>query len=316
MPTKRDYYDVLGVPKNASEAELKAAYRKQALEWHPDRNKSPEAEKNFKEINEAYEILSNQEKRSAYDQFGHAAFDPGGAPYGAPFGGGSPFGGSARTYRQGPFTYTYTTYGGGSPSDSEGFGAFDFGDPFEIFEQFFGGTSPFGRQARVPRYSLTIDFLEAAKGCEKDVVVEGKRRKIKIPAGVDNGARINFGDFYVTIDVEPHPTFKREDNDIYVNVELPFTSAILGSAIEVPTIDGNIKLKVRPGTQPGTTIRLSGRGIKHLHHSGRGDQYVRLIIKLPEKLTSEQRRILEEFEEVYPEGNARGEIRGKRKGWF
>ncbi len=294
MQPKRDYYDVLGISRNASEEEIKRAYRKLALEWHPDRNKSPEAEKKFKEINEAYEVLSDPEKRSAYDQFGHAAFEPGGMGAGG-FSGG-PFGeGYTRTYRQGPFTFTYTTFGRESPF--EGFG-FDFSDPFEIFEQFFGTSSPFGKRQKIPRYGLTLDFMEAAKGCEKEIMVGGRRRKIKIPAGVDDGSRINFGDFYVTINVSPHPIFKRDGSDVYVDVLVPFTLAILGGMVEVPTIDGNLKLRIRPGTQPGTLVRLRGRGIKHLRGSGRGDQYVRLIVTLPEKLTEEQKELLKKFDQI------------------
>lgn len=279
MPTKRDYYDVLGVSGNASAAELKKAYRKQALVWHPDRNKSSEAEQKFKEINEAYEILSDSEKRAAYDQYGHAAFAPGGG-----------FGG------QGPFTYTYTTYGGGAPEGVE----FDFGgfsDPFEIFEQFFGGASPFGRQSRIPRYGMTLTFMEAAKGCEKEVVVEGRRRVIKVPAGVDDGSRVRFGDFDVTIDVRPDKIFKRDGADVFINQEIPLTLAILGGTIEVPTVDGDLKLRIRPGTQPDTMVRLRGRGIKRLHGYGSGDQYVRLKIKIPDRLSRRQKEILEEFEE-------------------
>lgn len=298
MTTTRDYYDILGVSKSASGAELKAAYRKQALQWHPDRNKSPEAEKKFKEINEAYEVLSDSEKKSAYDQFGHAAFQAGGFGAAAgPFAGaeGSPSGGQTRTYRQGPFSYTYTTYGGGG-SPFEGLG-FDFSDPFEIFEQFFGGASPFARQTRIPRYSLSLDFLEAAKGCEKEVSLDGRRRTIKIPAGVDDGSRIRFGDFYVSLDVKPDPVFQREGDDLVVILAIPLTLAILGGILEVPTIDGDLKLRIRPGTQPGTMVRLRGRGIKHLRGSGRGDQYVRLQIQIPEKLTKEQKELLREFEE-------------------
>lgn len=296
MPTQRDYYDILGVSKNASTDELKKAYRKQALEWHPDRNKSPEAEKRFKEINEAYEVLSDSEKRSAYDQFGHAAFAPGGMGAGGPFAGAEGFpGGYTRTYRQGPFTYTYTTYGGGTPFEGLGF---DFSDPFEIFEQFFGGASPFARQTRIPRYGLTIDFMEAAKGCEKEVIMEGKKRKIRIPAGVDDGSRIRFRDFYITIDVRPSKIFQRDGNDVFVNVQIPLTLAILGGTVEVPTIDGDLKLRIRPGTQPGTMVRLRGRGIKHLRGYGRGDQYVRLSIKIPEKLTREQKEALKNLEEI------------------
>jgi DnaJ-class molecular chaperone with C-terminal Zn finger domain len=141
--------------------------------------------------------LSDSEKRAAYDQFGHAAFAPGGMGAGGPFAGFEGFpGGFTRTYHRGPFTYTYTTYGGGSAgSPFEGLG-FDFSDPFEIFEQFFGRASPFGgRQQRIPRYGLTLDFMEAAKGCEKEVIMEGKKRKIRIPPGVDDGSRIRFRDF-------------------------------------------------------------------------------------------------------------------------
>lgn len=293
MTTQRDYYDILGVEKNASSQEIKKAYRKLALEWHPDRNKTSEATQKFKDINEAYEILSNSEKRAAYDQFGHAAFEPGGAPYGAPFGGDQSGGfGGARTYRQGPFTYTYYTPGGGSPFEGAGF---DFSDPFEIFEQFFGGGSPFGRQARVPRYGLSLSFMEAAKGVEKEVMINGQRRKIKIPAGVDDGSRINFHDFYATIDVRPDPIFKREGFDIFVDGMIPFTLAILGGLIIVPTVDGEVKLRIRPGTQPGTMIRLRGKGIPRLQGSGRGDQYVRLQVNLPNRLNSKQKGLLKEW---------------------
>ncbi|MCL4382382.1 DnaJ domain-containing protein, partial [Patescibacteria group bacterium] len=286
---KRDFYDVLGVEKKASAAELKAAYRKKALEWHPDRNKSPEAEAKFKEINEAYEVLSNADKRAAYDQYGHSAFSAQGGPASGWEQGGM---GGQGGFQQGPFTYYYTS--GGQQGQSFDFG--DFSDPFEIFEQFFGGASPFGRQQRrVPRYGLSLSFMEAAKGVEKEVLISGKRKKLKIPAGVDEGSRINFGDFYITIDVKPDAVFKREGNDVLVDLAIPFTLAILGGEIEVPTIDGKLSLKVRPGTQPGTMVRLRGQGIPHLRGLGRGDEYVRLIVKLPEKLTADQKRILEEY---------------------
>ncbi|MGB9911449.1 MAG: DnaJ C-terminal domain-containing protein [Microgenomates group bacterium] len=289
MPTKKDYYEILGVSRDASLEEIKKAYRKLALEWHPDRNKSPEAEEKFKEINEAYEVLSDKEKRAAYDQFGHAAFTPGG------MGGFEGFpGGFTRTYQKGPFTYTYTTFSG-SPFEGFGFDFEGFSDPFEIFEQFFGGY-PFGRRQRIPRYGLSLSFMEAAKGCEKEILVEGKKRKIKIPAGVDDGTRIKFKDFYVTIDVKPDKIFKRDGADVFVNKEIPFTTAILGGVIEVPTIDGPVKIRVKPGTQPGTMIRLQGRGIPYLHSRQRGDEYVRLIVKIPEKISSRQKKLLEEFE--------------------
>jgi DnaJ-class molecular chaperone len=287
MTTKRDYYDILGVKKQATKDEIKKAYRKLALEYHPDRNKSQDASAKFKEINEAYEILSDPKKKEAYDQHGHAAFDPRYGGFGGA--GAGPFGGQTRTYRQGPFTYTYTTGGGGSP-----FGGFS--DPFEIFEAFFGGGSPFSQAARMPRYGLSVSFMEAARGCEKDVVIQGKRRKIKVPAGVNDGSRIRFENFYVTIDVKPDKTFKRDGDDVFITEEISLKIAILGGQIEVPTIDGPVKLKVRAGTQPGTMVRLRGRGIKRLRGFGRGDQYVRLQVKIPTRLNRGQKRALEELE--------------------
>ncbi len=285
MPSKRDYYDILGVSKNASKEEIKKAYRKLALQYHPDRNKTSGANDKFKEINEAYEVLSDPKKKATYDQFGHAAFDPRARPGG--FGQGFPGGGSTRTYKQGPFTYTYTTYGGGG---SPGFGGFS--DPFEIFEQFFGGAAPFRQGSRLPRYGISLSFIEAAKGCEEEVVIEGKRRKLKIPAGVDDGSRIRFGDFYVTIDVKPDKTFQREGTDVFVNHQIPLSMSVLGGTTEVSTIDGEVKLKIRAGTQPGTMIRLRGRGIKRLRGYGRGDQYIRLQVKIPRKLTKKQKEVL------------------------
>jgi DnaJ-class molecular chaperone len=283
VATKRDYYEILGVSKGASLGEIKKAYRKLALQWHPDRNRSSEATERFKEINEAYEVLHDPKKKEAYDQFGHAAFDP-------------RYGGEG-----GPFTYTYTYGGGGEDFGGfKGFGDFGgFSDPFEIFEQFFGGGELFRRrgQRSIPRYGLTVSFLEAVHGTEKTVIIDGRQRTIKIPAGVDDGSQIRFNDFYVTIEVEPDARFRRDGADVFVDQEIPLTLAILGGTISVPTIDGELKLRVRPGTQSGTMVRLRGRGSKHLHGLGRGDQYVRLLVRIPARLTRRQREILEELEE-------------------
>lgn len=289
MATKRDYYDILGVSRDATLEEIKAAYRKLAVEWHPDRNKSPQAEERFKEINEAYEVLSDPKKRAAYDQFGHSAFSPGGG-----FGFEGFPGGFTRTYQKGPFTYTYTTFG--SPFEEFDFDFGGFSDPFEIFEQFFGSASPFRERKQIPRYGLTLSFLEAAKGCEKEIIVGGKKRTIRIPPGVDDGTRIKFKDFYVTIDVKEDKVFKREGQDVFVNYQLPLKTAILGGIVSVPTIDGEVKIRIRPGTQPGTLIRLRGRGIRHLRGFGRGDQYVRLLVKIPEKLTKEQKELIKNLD--------------------
>ena len=282
MATKRDYYEVLGVSKSASSAEIKSAYRKLALQWHPDRNKAPQAHDKFKEINEAYAVLSDSKKKQTYDQFGSAE-----GPVG--------FGG------QGPFTYTYSSQAG-SP-----FGGADFIDPFEIFEQFFGGSPFSGRRAsQRTTYQLSIDFMEAVKGVEKSVEIDGKKQSIKIPAGVDSGSRIRFSDYDIIIAVQPDSRFHREDYDIITDITISISKAALGDVVSVPTIDGLLKLKMQPGTQSGTLVRLRGKGVPHVRGGGRGDQYVRVKVEIPHKLTSKQKELLKEFEE---ENN-------KKKGWF
>ncbi len=292
MVTKKDYYEILGVSKTASAQELKQAYRKLALEYHPDKNQSKEAEQKFKQINEAYEVLSDQEKRQAYDQFGHAAFDP------AQGGGQGPF---SQAYKSGPFTYTYTT-SGRSPFAGVDFDFEGFTDPFEIFESFFGARSPFrGRQARqLTRYHLNLEFMEAVKGLEKTIVHRGKEYKIKIPAGVDTGTTIRFKDFVVSVSVGSHSDFKREGLDVFVDKQIPLTTAILGGNIQVETLEGKfIKVKIRSGTQPGTMLRLRGKGIVHPQRLGQGDMYVRLQLQIPKKLTKKQKDLLKELEQTF-----------------
>lgn len=279
MAAKRDYYDILGVSKSASADEIKSAYRKLALKFHPDRNKEPDAEAKFKEINEAYQVLSDTKKKQAYDQFGHAAFDPASGMGGNPFSGG---------FQQGPFTWTYSTSGGQNPFEGS-----DFGDPFEIFEAFFGGGG-FSRTRR-QRYSLTVEFMEAVKGAEKRVTIEGKERTIKIPAGANDGTRLRFDDFDITLDVKPDDRYKRDGYDLFVDEEISFPMAVLGGTVEVPTLDNKLKLKVRPGTQSHTLVRLRGEGVQHLQGRGKGDLYVRLIVQVPEKLNKEQRKLIEQL---------------------
>jgi DnaJ-class molecular chaperone len=291
MATKSDYYDILGVSKTATAAQIKSSYRKLALQWHPDRNKSPEAEAKFKEINEAYQILSDTKKRQTYDQFGHSAFSAGqSAPGWDPFTGASQ-GGS-------PFSYYYSSGGGASP-----FGDFSgFADPFEIFEQFFGGASPFShRGPSKPHYSLRVSFLSAANGGTETVEIDGKKRTIKIPAGADTGTRLRFSDFDITFEVEPDSRFHRDGSDIHVDREISLTQAILGGQTSVPTLEGDLDVKIRPGTQPGSTIRLSGRGVPRLsslRSSDRGHLYVHLIVKIPDRLSRRQKELLEEFEKA------------------
>lgn len=294
MVNSRDYYELLGLSKSANAEEIKRAYRKLALEYHPDRNKSKEAEEKFKEITKAYEVLSDPEKRQAYDQFGAAAFEGG-----APQGGGGPFGGfgGGQSGRYGPFTYTYSSGGGD-------FGGFS--DPFEIFEQFFGGASPFGTRQRRPTYSLRISFEDAVHGAEKEVSIEGKTQKIKIPAGVDSGSRVRFGEYDVIIDVKPDHYFQREGYDIVTEQEIPFSLAALGGEIQVRTVDGEVKLRIPSGTQPHALFRLQGRGVAHIRGSGRGDQYVRIKVAVPKNLTKRQKELLQEFDSESQ----------KKKGWL
>lgn len=301
MATQRDFYEVLGVSKSASADEIKKAYRKLALQYHPDRNKEKSAAEKFKEVTKAYEVLSDPQKRQTYDQFGAAAFEQGGPGAGGPFGGFGGFGNQSGQY--GPFTYTYTT-SGGNPNVDFDFGGFS--DPFEIFEQFFGGASPFGQgRQRRPTYSLTIDFIDAVKGATKKVTIGKKTETIKIPAGVDNGSRIRFGDYDVIIEVNPSPKFQREGYDIVSEEQISFPQAALGTQINVETVQGPVKLKVPAGTQPGTVIRLAQHGVSHVNSSAKGNHYVRIKITVPKNLTSEQKKILEELE------NSKG-----KKGWF
>lgn len=284
MATNRDYYEILGVSKTANAQELKTAYRKQALQWHPDRNKSKEAEAKFKEVNEAYEVLSDAQKKAAYDQYGHQAFQQGGMG-----GAQGPFGG-AGGFRQGPFTWSYSSSGGGQGADFSDFG---FSDPFDIFEQFFGGGFGGRRQPRKSVYSLQIEFMEAVKGVSKEVVIEGKKKTIKIPPGIDEGMRIRFDDFDVVVSVKPDKRFRREGNDIYTSHEISFSDAALGTVISVETVDGSIKLSIKAGMQPGTLMRLRGKGVGSVRGSGHGDHYVQLNVTVPTNLNRKQKELLE-----------------------
>ena len=298
MAETKDYYQTLGIAKSANADAIKKAYRKLALQYHPDRNKGKDAEVKFKEVTQAYEVLSDPQKRQTYDQFGHAAFEQGAGQ--GPFGGaGGPFGG-AGGFRQGPFSYTYTTGG-----DGEGFDCGGFTDPFEIFEQFFGGASPFGRQQRRQAYSLTLDFLEAVHGTTKKVNIDGKSQTIKIPAGVDEGSRIRFGDYDIVVSVNPDRRFQREGFDITGIKEISLVLAALGGEVNIETIDSDLKLRIPSGTQPNTVIRLRGKGVSHLHGSGRGDHYVRIKVTVPKHLTRKQKELLEEFQNE-----------GSKRTWF
>ncbi len=359
---KRDYYEVLGVSRSASEDELKKAYRKLAMQCHPDRNPGDKAaEDQFKELAEAYAVLSDAEKRAQYDRFGHAAFEQGGGA-----GGGFGFDFAASGFEDvfgdifGDFFGTGRRAGGrGRARRGE-----DLRYDLEIkFEEAVLGTE---RQIKVPRLSAcdacagkgTSDgsdrvtctgcrgsgqvrfqqgFFTIAKTCGqcggqgttikdpcrtcngRGTVQKTSNLSVQIPGGVDNGSRLKLrgegeagagggpaGDLYVMISVQDHPLFERQDNDIVCDVPIAIPQAALGTEIEVPTLEGKIKLKVPAGTQSGAVFRLRGKGAPDLRGRGRGDQLVRVTVEIPRKLTPRQRELLEEFarcsgDEVSPE---------------
>lgn len=279
-----DYYELLGLKKGASDAEIKSAYRQQALKWHPDRNKEKGAAERFKEINKAYEVLSNPEKRQMYDQYGKDAFERGGF-------------GRQTGQQQGPFSYTYSSYGGQNPFEGVDFGGFS--DPFDIFEQFFGFGGVGGARSRKKRdvYQMELSFQEAVHGVTKETVIKGKSHSIKIPAGVDDGMRIRFSDFDVLVRVKADSQFKREGQDVYVEHTISYPTAVLGGDTTVQTLDGPVKLRIRPGTKSGTHVRLRGRGIVYPQQSHKGDMYVVFNINTPDSVSHKAKKLLEELED-------------------
>lgn len=325
MATKRDYYEILGVSKNASEAEIKSAYRKLARKHHPDIDKTAGAAERFKEIGEAYQVLSDPQKKGAYDQFGHAAFDRSQGFGGAGAGGFNPFGGGQGGWK----TYSWSAGGanpfgsaqGGSPNVQFDFGGFE--DPFELFEQIFGGGSPFGQAfRRRPTYSLNLTFDEAIHGVTKEVEIESrnqqgrlerKRMKIKVSAGVDNGTKMRFGDMDIVFNVNRHPQFLREGADIFSEISVNVPQLVLGDIFEVTTVQGKVKVRVPAGTQPGSLVKLKGKGALRLGAHGYGDHYVRVNLDVPQHPSSEEKRLYEQLKSL--SSPPRGEA-SKKKGWF
>ena len=377
MADKRDYYEVLGVKKDATADEIKKAYRKLTKENHPDLHPGDKAcEERFKEANEAYEILSDEEKRKKYDQYGHAAFDPNAG------------------------------FGAGGFDGFDGFGGFGgFGDIFsDIFGGFGGSTrsnpnAP--RRGESVRATVNISFEEAAFGCKKEVTVakvetctdckgtgcapgttpeicpdckgtgsvtvsqrtpfgmmqsstqcskcRGTGRiihqpcktcrgmgavrrqhkvEVNIPAGIDDGQTISkpgggnagvnggpAGDLLVSVIVRPHARFERDGTSVLLDQEISYAQAVLGAEVEVPTLDGKVKLTIPEGTQPGAVFRLRGKGIPYLRGSGRGDQFVSVSIKVPKNLTGSQKELLRQYAASMGEldGDAGRSIFGRKK---
>ena len=365
MADKRDYYEVLGINKNASADEIKRAYRKMAKKYHPDVNKSADAEEKFKEVNEAYEVLSDPDKKAAYDRYGHAAFEQGA-------GGAGGFGGF----------------------NAGGFEDFDFGD---IFGSFFGGGGGRassrcnnGPQQGEDRFvQLEIDFMDAIKGKKAEIQINydeqcthcmgtgaasssditncsrcggtgtirtqqrspfgtfvnettcqdcnGTGKKItkacpnchgkgyinktitvelNIPAGINTHQQLRVagkgyrgknggpnGDLYVEIYVRPHKHFVRHNDDIQIEVPVSSVDATLGCEVDVPTVYGDVTMKIPAGTQSGAVMRLKGKGVKHLRGDGYGDQYVKVNVQIPKKLTRKEKELYEQLRKVGKSGS-------------
>lgn len=306
MASAKDYYEILGVQKNASAEDIKKAYRKLAREHHPDMVKESDkaaAEKRFKEINEAYQVLSDSQKRNMYDQFGSAGF------------GSEGYSGANQGGQWGPFRYSYSnSNSGGNPFD---FGNGDF-DPFDIFEDFFGFR---GFNSRKPRkgknlyYEMRLEFRDLVFGIERDIDVESGKVKVKIPAGMRDGMEIKFGgkgmpgpdgapsgDLYITVRVRNIPDFVLVGDDILINREISMVDAALGSVIEVSVVDledkdglGKASLKIPGGTQYGSRFLVKGKGMPRLHGRGQGNVIVQILVKIPERLSKKQRDLLENF---------------------
>lgn len=306
--SKKDFYQTLGVAKSAPADEIKKAYRKLAMQYHPDKNQgNKKAEDKFKEISEAYEVLSDAEKRKNYDMFGHAGIN------------GNPFAGGPGAQQQGnPFGR-----GGGNP-----FGNADINDLFgDIFGEAFGGgarsrssqqqqqrTRHGGKGADL-RYTLTITFEEAFSGCEKVISFvrqvgsreEAAKLSVTVPAGVKEGQRLKLseegdkpsnstaGDLYVIINLQEHLLFKREEADVMLDLPVKYTEAILGTEIEIPTLTGKAQIKIPAGTYSGQVLRLKGKGFPRIGGIGSGDMLVRLLVDTPQKTNSRQKELLEEL---------------------
>lgn len=306
---EKDYYEILGVKKAATEDEIKKAYRNLAKKYHPDRNKgNKEAENKFKEISEAYAVLSDAEKREQYDRLGREAFNFGGGP-----GGGNPFAG----FDFSEFMNQAGQRAGRARASRAGGAGFT-----DIFSDLFGG----GGFEQGPMRGqdidaeLTIDFRDSVLGTTMDLSVNGNRIKVKIPEGVANGQRIRVrgkgtpgssgapaGDLNVLIHVKPHPFFERKGDDIHIDLPITVGEAIRGAEVEVPTIQGPVRAKIPAGTQGGQTFRLSGKGVKK-KGGGHGDHYYRVEIMVPKEAPADAVQEIESQYKDNPRANLKATL--------
>lgn len=349
--TQRDYYEVLGVPRNASNDDLKSAFRRLARQYHPDVNNEPDAEERFKEINEAYAVLSDAERRAAYDRYGHAGVrGPGGATdftvdfsdfadiFGDLFGFGG-FGRTSRRSRNAPrrgadlqyrleLTFEEAIFGVEREIEitrdevcatCQGSGAEPGTSPVRCATCNGNGEVRQVRQT-ILGSMVQVSTCPTCNGSGETIAspchtcqgrgLERRTRKkmVNIPAGVDNGTQIRLagegqpgvnggpnGSLYIAVQVKAHKFFRRRDNDVLLDLDINIAQATLGAEVEIPTVDGQAKLKIPSGTQPGKVLRMRGKGVPHLRGNGRGDQLVIVNVEVPTRLTSEQRRLFEQL---------------------
>ena len=295
---EKDYYELLGVKKTASDEELKKAYRNLAKKYHPDKNKgNKEAEARFKEISEAYAVLSDKEKREQYDRLGREAFGPGGA---------NPFAG-----------FDFSQFGGGGGRARKGGARSRTVDFTDIFGDLFGGGGGGGgfggfeqhAEPQAMQAELTIEFRDAILGTTMALTVNGEPIRVKIPEGIGNGQKIRVPrkgnvPIEITVKVKPHPLFERRGDDIHIDLPLTVGEAIRGAEIDVPTIHGNVRMRIPAGTQAGRTVRLSGRGVKKKDGTA-GDQYNRIQIVIPPEAPAEAVEAIEGAYRESPRANLR-----------
>ena len=317
LAAKRDCYDILGISKNADDAQIKRAYRKLAKKYHPDMNPgNSQAEQKFKEVTEAYEVLSDPKKKKLYDQYGYAAFDGTGE-------GENPFNGNQGNYREYHFESgdmddifgdIFGGMFGNKKKASQGYRGYGFHDGF--------GGQHFQQKGSDAEAEISISFDEAVSGCTKTIHLQSSNGgvqslQVRIPAGIDTGKSIRLrgkgnsglgggepGDLLLKVTVGTKPGYERKGMDVYTTVNIPFTTAVFGGEAVVETLYGNVVCKIREGTQSGTKIRLRGKGIVSMKNSSvRGDQYVTVQIQVPTNLSPEEKQKLIEYDHIVKRKN-------------